>query len=599
MILQQRGLATRSARAAKANGTGHLAHAEVHKPASRRRLDAGPREEWDEMCKEEFASENFSAHDRITLKLLDDPRFWRLRVIERIVISKAMWSERDREIHIKSLGEAGAAEEAPRSWNLERELDLLRKEVPGDFTGDGRVKLTLPITELPKVPLLDLHISVAEKQVYRLRLDDSARIQARYVRYLSEDIKKGLMGEDLERFLAALFYFPTQAYDEIWRAHSTRLRSDEYKVQKYLKGASLLPPGGGCKVYDEWVNLCDVSDRIVRDRAFREHSSGTQNPLIALPHYVRELTGGVPDEMKSIREDRIPSMLGSLREFLLAVEGSLAGEGEPQTSASKAANKVLDTYATCGYRWMAFAKCFVPLKDPFVIEAKEERSVYFACRRTKIFRTARKIPLGEYCGKTAWKMVSFADAETNHVSIRLADTSVRMVRNCEVFGAMGEEKAKEKRNAKQKEKGMEIDEEKKTFELYLRHSSLDRPERIWIKCHLRLPRVMSGFLYLAMFITAFAVGLLIARGVGEVPLSIENPGPVRVEKDYAHGLTSKDATLILIPAAFVASFLLVKDSSTLVMRIRRIRQAILVFEFFIMLALAFCLFAAREIWSSP
>jgi hypothetical protein len=424
------------------------------------------------------------------------------------------------------------------------------------------------------------------------------------VRYLSADIdRKRIIDEELEGFLSALFYFPTQAYDEIWRSPRFRLRNEAHKVRHYLWEEPLLRRAVENGTYDVWSSLCDVSRRVVDDRAFEEHLSGTRNPLIALPHYVRELMerGEVRSEGEiDSLERRITMLLRRLRGFLHGAEMLVTQKRVGTDTAVEAARRALEAYAAYGYRWMAFAKCVVPLGDPFMIEVKEERALYFARKKPNEYKTVRKIPFGEYLGKTAWKNVSFADAETNHVSIRVADTAVRMLRNCQSFKANGERAEKE------------VDEEAKTFELYLRHSSLKRPERLWVKCHLRLARVTSCFLYLAMVITAFAVFLLVSRGAMEHPLSTATHGykvsmegnngtikPVKTEKDYTHGLTAKDATLILVPAAFVASFLLVKDSSTLVMRVRRFRQAILVCEFFILLVVAFSLFAARDVWSSP
>ncbi|GGR09988.1 hypothetical protein [Streptomyces pilosus] len=542
--------------------------------------------------KEEKSDQNaFSTRELITFKLLDQPELWRLRAIERVVISRAMWSEREREIHVKPLEEI-----------LLSELDALRNESPLKRPRDRRtIGLTLPISEFPKVPLLDLHMSVAKNPVYRVRLDESAKFQARYLRYLSANINNdnpNPISDDLEDFLTALFYFPTQAYDDLWRAPRTRLLGEEEKVRKHLKSERLLRKVAEGDVYDNWSSLCRASEEAVKRRAFEEHLSGTQNPLIALPYFVREMK---KRRKGALTEDEVAkainSRLNELESFIRNTEAVSRGERQGYPAVAK---RVLEAYAAYGYRWMAFANCEVPLDRPFTIEVREERAVYFTVKARDKYKLAVKFPFGEYLGKTAWKMVSFADAETNHVSIRVADTSVRMLRDFEVFDAKGSPDQSA------------VDEEKRTFELYLRHSSLKRPERIWIKCHLRLSRVTSCFLWAAMIITAFAVSLLILRGATEEPNSNAeqkyevymqgNTGtasPVEVtQRSKPRGLTAADAALILIPTAFVASFLLVKDSSTLVMRVRRVRQAVLVCEFFVMLAVAFSLLANRDVWSS-
>lgn len=545
----------------------------------------------------------------VTLQLLDNLPAWRMRAIERVVFSKAMWSEREREIHIKPFNEVASTPGSPewRIPGLAENLEELKKQEGSKGRGRGKVELILPITELPKIPLLDLHITVGGETFYRVRLDDSARIQACYLQYLGAAMGREI-NPHLVEFLAALFYFPSDKYDKIWRRYPWIPDLNEHArerraVRKHLSQNNLLLPALQHGLYDRWIDICGEIREIVKGRAPEEHLSGTQNPLLALPYFVNEWEKArrcQPDR-EELSRAKITLLLSSLKSLLVEARDALEDENRG-VGERCCARKLLDSYAAYGYRWMAFAKCSIPDDASFIINVKEQRSIHFE-RKGQKYKSAKAFPIGEFLGKTAWKMVSFSDAETNHVSVRVADTSVRL-HDCKPLkvasGAMGDVEIDE-----------EIDEELETFELYLRHSSLSRPERMWIRCDLRLARSISFFLYLAMAITAFGVFLLGLRGVVETPNSHGSPdkysifmrdthrGEVKIKKDYTHGLTAKDASVILIPAAFVASFLLVKDSSTLVMKVRRFRQAVLVGELFVLLILAFSLFVVRDILSSP
>ncbi|MEU6216988.1 hypothetical protein ABZ845_05615 [Streptomyces sp. NPDC047022] len=524
----------------------------------------------------------------LTLKLLDNLPAWRMRAIERIMISKAMWSEREREIHVKPLEEV-STNSGSQDWRipgLTEDLDELKK--------DGNIELVLPITELPKIPLLDLHITVNGERRYRVRLDDSARIQACHIQHLSEKIGKPIENPHLIELLAAIFYFPTSTYDKIWqrRRHSwigffSKRIHERIVTRSYLRSDTRLQGAARSGLSDYWYDICYEIREIVKKYAPKEHLSGASNPIIALPYFVNEwarLKQEQP-EREGVSTETITGLLWSLQALL--VKAREISRESPHPEQREAADKLLSSYATYGYRWMAFARCTVPVAAPFVITINEQRSIHFQYKRRK-YRSAG-IFLWKNVGKTAWKMVSFRDAETNHVSIRVADTAVRLD-NCQPLGVADGVPDLDEQEA-------EIDDEEGTFELYLRHSSFQRrPERIWIKCNLRLARVISFFHYLAMAVTAAGIGLLFWRGVLDERVLVTNP-PTRQE--YTHGLTAKDASVILIPVAFVASFLLVKDSSTLVMRIRWLRQVALLIELFILLALASSLYAWRLIWASP
>lgn len=196
-------------------------------------------------------------------------------------------------------------------------------------------------------------------------------------------------------------------------------------------------------------------------------------------------------------------------------------------------------------------------------------------------------------------MVSFRDAETNHVSIRVPDTAVRLHGHPQVFseaekiipGASGPRNVKDKEDCR-----AVVDEEAHTFELYLRQDSTrSRAERIFIKTPLRLTRLSSWMLNLTMAITGFATALLIVRGAPDLHSVFVWALLPSMESTTGTGLTAKDATLILVPVAFAASLLLARDGSTLSARIKRVRQSILTVELFLLLTTAFVLLLIHHV----
>ncbi|MGW1713239.1 hypothetical protein [Streptomyces sp. NPDC002156] len=318
--------------------------------------------------------------------------------------------------------------------------------------------------------------------------------------------------------------------------------------------------------------------RVAESYVISDYASGAQNPIIAVPYFFQELRerrarrllqkGCALSPCPDVQN--VTDLLGYIRDAVAKAHN----EGNPNIRAYE----FLSAYFAYGYRWMAFAKCVVPCDEPFIITVEEKRAIYFEPER----RLSRTASLANKNGKTVWQMVAFADAETNHLSIRVSDTAVRLK------SRHGRPEVLDERKRRLDGK---VDEEESTFELYLRQDSTrGRPERIYVKCRLRLSRLMSSFLYLAMVVTAGGISLLYWRGVYDWR---DGKG------DYVHGLTAKDAAVILIPVAFVAAFLLIKESSTLVLRIRRLRQSVLVAELFILLATAFSLYFWRLIWATP
>ncbi len=524
--------------------------------------------------------------------LLDTLPAWRPRAVEQIELSSAFWSERNREIHVRPFKEV-MREDTKRAPDLRAAFAKLGVHKAVDKQEE--IELILPIKELPKIPLLDLTITVDGKEAYRVSKDESARIQACHVVELAKQagFMAGGRPDYLIDFLTYLFYFPIHPYDSICREYEGR-SSEEWEHKYLTRKLANLPN----EVYFQWRDIAEEIKQLAGSYALSHPESGAENPLLSVPYSIQEMSKRSPSAKPHWRD---------ITECLVYLARAL-NQAHEISNENKPARTFISTYFAYGYRWMAFARCTVPVNRPFIITVKEKRAIYFTPERQLTQspvsistlgwkgagrlcwnRARRKMRQKEFWSnlwkKESWHMVAFADAETNHVSIRVSDTSVRL-HNPQVLSA-----------TKQPLSG-DFDEEENTFELYLLQGSQGSQgsieERFYIKCPLRLTRLHSAMLYLAMIITAFGIILLCNRGLSPVE-SADAHIPGRSYPQISEGLTSKDSTLILVPVAFAAAFLLIRDSSTLSAWIRRIRQSILLVELFLLLTIAFTLFAAHHV----
>ncbi|MGW7368433.1 hypothetical protein ACWGI8_34690 [Streptomyces sp. NPDC054841] len=522
-----------------------------------------------------LSQEEAEVLDQAAVALLDNPFAWRLRAIERIELESALWSDRKREIHVKPLVTAlreycGDGDEIKKQSLIPARSVLEARSWSPFKDKSGDSALILPITDMPTIPVLDLKITVNGKEVYRIPLDESARIQAKYIVRMAERVGLPVvmngLPERFVEFLTCVFYFPPSPYEKVWRKyHHLSLRTfghwerrnevDEIRehLNSIARDADPALDDFTMEIIEEfylrWRDVSREIGRLAGDHSIAEYLSGAKYPLLALPYFFQELRAKGTDPPSG---DEVLQLLTALRDLLNGASDIISN---PPSGDVGEARKLLETYFSYGMRWVAFARCTVPPDESFIITVSHRRAVYFTKTRDEFS------PLRDNSRKTAYTLISFADAETNHVSVRVADTTVRLHRP-EARDALGNRFKPSQR----------VDEEVRTFELYFRQDSTrDRPKRIWIRLPLRLTRLNSCMLWLTMFITAFGILLLSVRGAARADL------------------TAKDATVILVPVAFTAALLLARDSSTLSMRVRQVRQAILLAELFVLLAMAFVL----------
>ncbi|MET9910348.1 hypothetical protein ABZZ74_26690 [Streptomyces sp. NPDC006476] len=547
---------------------------------------------------------------------------WRQRAVETVELTSALWARHVREIHVRPL--ATCLDDFTQK---DKRYSTLLKSPK-----KRSVEVTLPVGYLPRVPILDLRVTVAGKQVYRIPLEEGARLQGLYVKRLGRSI--GLNIDDrLVDFLAALFYTPSRGYKELWEEcncstfwklakwirhgkFSARERDAvwEYLTSKdHVTGRPILGFDVSREAYNQWGRLCEEIGRIVRRLEPTDYLSAPENPLIALPHYAEELR---KLKNKQLTEEMITGILGELTAALSSAERiaflrrgetkesvvllrreegftfSRRGEAEEgvvlprhedaeegivflrreDDDSKEAARRFLQEYAICGFRWMVFVKCEVPRDEPFIVMMEETRPLHFTTKRAKEPARAEYLPTVKHhlrAKYTAWKMISFNDAETNHLSIRVPDTAARFhhfwwSQDNEVLG----DKCDPVKAIP--------DEEQKEGDLYLRHDSTpDRASRIWVKCHLRLNRNMAWMFRLTAMVTFASVGILWVRGLHEEPSTRPN-----------QGVAAEDAAVLLIPVAFSAAILLARDESTLGMYLRKRGQYVLAGLLFLLLASA-------------
>ncbi|MFI5796753.1 hypothetical protein [Streptomyces sp. NPDC051677] len=517
----------------------------------------------------------FDSFDNAAVALLTDMPLWRLRAIERIELSSAFWSERHREIHVRSLKEVLHEDSDRAEWMRGR----LSEMTSLTLDGSNEIELILPVTEMPKIPLLDLRITVAGKQVHRLSKDESARIAAKYVIQLARGAD--LMPTNHEPvhlidFLTFLFYHPSEPYERIVRKYDLigyhdRTGYPEFLPQReYLQSKELDIPFNVERPFPSWKHEAEEINKVARHYVIADYLSGTEHPIIGIPYFIEELKRR-RDRFRQHADVRQPEMqdVSNLLAYIRTAVVEAYNNGKPTPEA----HRFLIAYFAYGYRWMTFVRCRVPFNKSFAITVEDRRAIYFRPERD----LDRHGSMARLFKQHSWHMVAFADAETNHVSIRVSDPSV-LLKTSNGWPRVSDENKRDITEDR-------VDEEERTFELYLRQDSTEcRRERFYIEAPLRLTRIQSWMLNLTILITLFAFCLLVRRITADAPDFVKDKFVVP-----SHGLTAKDLSVILVPVAFAAAFLLIRDTSTLSMRIRQVRQTILMVALFALLAAAFFL----------
>ncbi len=355
---------------------------------------------------------------------------WRERSVEQIELTDALWSARERVIETKALDQV-VEQEAP-GWQ-----PALREAIGApageQIARSGTFPLLIPLVSLPKDPIFDFRMSVDGNQVFRITRDDNGDLQARYMTYLVRKVDPARMLDDkLIALLSCVFSF----YSGTWESFRTLYRRPNHPVRfatNLLRRADPVHPyieaRRGNEVdgddYEDWERAVGAVSRLVRNHCLGTYRSATENPLIAIPKFHRRAP--------ALNDQDITGVLNDLKDLLRWAQGVAdrpRRENRPAREHEKAAGELILTYATYGRRWEAMAKCYVPLHRPFKIIVYERRLIRFDSPKSS--RNNPFVWLWEQLFPRAHYNVSFGDAKSNHLHVRVPDQHVQLVaRSCQ------------------------------------------------------------------------------------------------------------------------------------------------------------------------
>ncbi|MGV9376566.1 hypothetical protein ACWDRB_12160 [Nonomuraea sp. NPDC003707] len=572
--------------------------------------------------------------DEETLKtmlffLLDNPHKWRQRSVERIKLSSAAWSERERITEVLPL------------LSIPEIAGIL-----GDRAMSGEeksIRLILPVTLLPRVPVIDLSIAVADIPVHRIPGVKSGKLQADYILHLISEagvatsLKPGQPYDDaeaeaqlekLQKFLAEMFGLApgpwrkflyntgkygrqrTKRYWHWFKHLCAEVWMVENREYRYLKGglkASNLHSYLTYKTYDKWNEVVEKLRKLVRSEVPPYFGSVSENPLIALPEYFDNAGKVIADDVVAagqsgggeVLRGEVYQLLDNLHQVLDAAAKKapkkeltpgfgkkvcekwrrfrrrlkfLQAPADVDDSVLNtpdeegvAAQRLVATYAGYGRRWELLVDCVVPLNKAFTIKMSDRRAIYFEHPR----KGGREFDRPLLSSK-AWQWVVFKDAVSNHVYIRVTDTNVELGK-CKVRSESG--KLKER---------ITVDQLSNTAETFTTLcGNKRRVDRIWIKCPLRPAHFVRSAHLLILGGTLAALATLLWISVASWSW-----WPI-----WHHNIRAQVMTVLLVPTTFAVSLILVRESSTLSGQSTRRGKTILSLLFAALWILAFGLIA--------
>jgi hypothetical protein len=464
----------------------------------------------------------------LLFEMLNDLCAWRSRAMDQIQLSDAQWSERSRNIEVRALSEV---------TSLYQFLESLPRAV------DGSVRIILPLGEFSKEPLHYFHATVADHHVHRMSRKDTGKLQAAYFSHLAQKAGIGTPSPELVTFLEHIFTFRPSVWRKIRKIGSDPLWRffEKMEIDDQVQRVS----------YDQWKRKSvDQIEPLVRRHAISCSTSSVEHPLLALPSFL-------PENPTS----RIEDLLDELYQLLTDAEAK--SRLHPQPAPNKRfADRLVSTYCAYGRRWEALAVCTVPLDNPFTIQVREKREISFQSPRRQGPRAVSAF-IDPMTSK-ARHYVSFRDADSNYVHISSPDMHVHFRRlKCIVKDELW------------RDLQGQPDDERKEVEYYTRYDSKpERAERIWITCALRQNRLRSAMTLGVFLATISAWCLLMNFGVWDYQPEAR--------------LNGADVVALLLPVTFAASLLLARESSTLGMRVKRLKQSFL--------ALALAMLWGTTVW---
>ncbi|MFE2245311.1 hypothetical protein [Streptomyces lavendulae] len=325
---------------------------------------------------------------QIVAQLIEEHKRWRVRSMERIGLSSALWAERQRTLDINPL------------------RDVLNAYLPRAARSKDKAWLTLPVAIFPKEPLLGFELTVDGERVSRLSRIETARMQADYIARLSS--KAGVRTEAPQELLVAICKFAPASWIAFQAPSGDRLYG-------YLTSDGQRLTDGEYRQLSVWSQV--IQGHLAFLGLGNSNHSAADSPLLALP----DLLKAKQETVRRRRNQPIPGLmdlepaLEQLARFLEECK-TLA-----QSSRKNAAlgRKILKTYVDYGRRWVALAECEVPLDCPFIVTMSERRAV--SVKKDRALRDA-------WCLRGVIPLEAvFNDAQSNHVAIEMTDPIIALV----------------------------------------------------------------------------------------------------------------------------------------------------------------------------
>ncbi|WP_189302850.1 hypothetical protein [Streptomyces cinerochromogenes] len=499
-----------------------------------------------------------SCIESLLFALLDHPASWRTRAVEQIELHSARWSIRERTVETRPLIEV--AIDPKTDEDLRRALRLILSFEP------HTPELLLPVANLSRDPSFDLKLQIGKQSVSRISRERNSLLQARYIIHLAQragftygvDIDK-----DVETLLTSMFQFISSPWRAVRRSDRIFGKLSDIPTERlYIENIINWVPDDDFKAWQDRAS--GIGKIITKHRwAVPYPDSPTQNPLLAVPRFVNEVSGD---------RGRVLPALNKLLN-LLKTANDRVHDPASTSQVVDTNTALLSTYATYGRRREVIVIHRVPLRDPLTMEVSEKRVIYFSSPMKDWARWPRWVR--DRFFPRARHHVAFADARTNHLRIRVPDSSVRIVK----WGSCARDDAWKRLPTQPRFGRRPPDDQHKDHEYYSRYGSTPRPARLWVEIQLcqALPHLFVS--WGLILITWSAIALLVIFGWA----------------NYTAQLTSGDAVVILLPVTFAASSLLVRETTSLGMFIRRGKHFLLLLSLLSLWALAFTLYCLERI----
>ncbi|UOB08812.1 hypothetical protein MQE23_06985 [Streptomyces sp. HP-A2021] len=469
-----------------------------------------------------------------TLFTLMENRFsWRVRCVERINYASTLWIERTRVLHAN-----------PLTDNCDPDIGNALDPATLPSRRRKGVWVRLPLAAFPKKPLLDLNIEVAGKTVYRIPRSISDRLSADYllqrrIKDVVEKVKFNQCGdhETLERliadrdigdFLLAMCQFQT--------GKPAQVRDNWFPA--YIRNST---------VQMHWTRVLNSKLRVpTQFFDCTQENDAARNPLLALPWLDTMPASGkntmpASEKKRSDTPRRIVDMENILNKLVSLISELQHFQSIPHhPEVNRAAQQAFSLYLFLGRFWIALVDCKINLNEPFLATITE-------------MRTIDDIKMPDNSPEGLWKkitstvlmksedlgpVVSFKDARSNEVSIRIADPNVEMQKKHEVFVEVVNDKGEDL------SRHLEEIEQRELIFIYSASERRGRVAHIKFFLHPTASiRIINWVVLGIVLFTTFAI--------------------VVGWRFFVHQLTAAHVALLLTPSTFATSLLLVRDASAL------------------------------------